>query len=235
VGGALVLLPGHGDGSFGAAVPQPDATSLSHLALADLDRDGWLDLVGDTGGLGGFPLVVKRGQGTLVLDAAELYQAQGGIRSVVPADLDADGYPDLVVRHESDAMLAVLHNEAGPWQNLACSLQDGAGFSKLAATGTLQPGTAAMIFISQGTPDAPLLLVVGDSQANLPFKGGVLVPTPQIALGDRALDADGALTLSAHWPADLPSGVTLYLQGWFADAATPSGMAATNALAATAP
>jgi hypothetical protein len=69
---------------------------------------------------------------------------------------------------------------------------------------------------------------------NAPFKGGVLVPSPELLLTGLPLSG-GALSLQGLWPVGIPSGFTLWLQFWTADGGAPKGFSASHALSATAP
>ena len=81
-------------------------------------------------------------------------------------------------------------------------------------------------------PLAPVALIVGLSQVSLPFKGGELVPSPDVALVGFTTDASGALLLQARWPAGLPAGFAVWMQAWIADASGPMGYAASNGVGA---
>ena len=43
-----------------------------------------------------------------------------------------------------------------------------------------------------------------------PFKGGTLVPAPDLLIPGLPLDAQGALTLTFAWPPGIPSGLDLW-------------------------
>ena len=58
---------------------------------------------------------------------------------------------------------------------------------------------------------------------------------PQGLIVPLATNGAGALTLAGTWSAPVPSGTTLYVQGWLADAGAVAGFAASNAVSATAP
>ena len=79
------------------------------------------------------------------------------------------------------------------------------------------------------------MLVVGASPFFAPFKGGTMVPNPDLLLAPLATDAAGALSLATTWPPGLPTGTALLLQDWIIDAAAPHGWAASNGLQATVP
>jgi hypothetical protein len=77
--------------------------------------------------------------------------------------------------------------------------------------------------------------VLGFTNSSVPFKGGTLVPSPDVLIGPFPLDGAGSLVLSAPWPAGLPGAFSTYLQEWIVDPAGPVGFAASNALSATTP
>ena len=126
-----------------------------------------------------------------------------------------------------------LDNEQG-WIDLGGQLPaDGA--ASLSATGGATAGSPLELEASGLVPRAPATLVLGTSVANLPFKGGTLVPSPDLLLSGLVLDGQGALLLGATMPEGLPAGLTLCLQLWSPDPSGPKGFAATNALLITVP
>lgn len=80
-----------------------------------------------------------------------------------------------------------------------------------------------------GAPASTLgMHVVGLTQLNLPFLGGLLVPTPDILIPFET-DAAGDAHIASVWPLGLPAGVQLVFQSWFLDPGAPQGFSATNA------
>jgi hypothetical protein len=88
---------------------------------------------------------------------------------------------------------------------------------------------------SQGPPSTATTLIAGVSALQAPFKGGVLVPVPDVLLPGLPLDASGALSLQSTWPASAPAGFSFWLQFWTPDAGAPKGFAASNGVMGTAP
>ena len=76
-------------------------------------------------------------------------------------------------------------------------------------------------------------LVVGLTPLDAPFKGGVLVPEPDLLVFGLPLDATGSLLVSGAFPPDLPAGIDLYVQMWIEDGGAVHGLSASNALLAT--
>lgn len=104
---------------------------------------------------------------------------------------------------------------------------------QLAGSGALTPGSDNLITLSDALPSSTTALLSGLGLAELPFKGGVLVPTPNLIFNSLLalpVDAAGQRTLSVSWPADVPAGTKLYLQHWVVDPAGPFGYSASNGL-----
>lgn len=110
------LARGQGNGGF-----DPELLSLggysTTIAAADLDDDGWLDLV--VSSFGATEIRVLRGtpEG---LAAAEPYPVSGG-RSIVVHDLDGDGALDIVASGDDPTVTALRGTGTG-------TFEDGVGF-----------------------------------------------------------------------------------------------------------
>ena len=109
-----------------------------------------------------------------------------------------------------------------------------AGWPVLTGAGELDGGDVVTLALEQCAPAAPVAIVIGLSALQLPFKGGVLVPQPDLLVGGLVTNAAGTLVLSAIWPT-LPGGTILYFQEWIVDASAPAGLAASNGLRARVP
>jgi hypothetical protein len=130
----------------------------------------------------------------------------------------------------------VLKFAFGPLTNLGHALAGIAGLTPtLLGDGTLEPGSAGSITLTNAKPSAPAFLLVGLSELDAPFKGGTMTPNPQLIL-PLATSASGSKLLSwATWPASLPSGTELLLQYWIVDPGGPAGFSASNGLSAVTP
>jgi hypothetical protein len=100
----------------------------------------------------------------------------------------------------------------------------------LAAVGAFQPGGALLLAFAGSVPHAaPVYLVAGPAALMVPFKGGVLVPRPDL-VQLLVSGAEGGLTLPATLPVSLPPWAVYYLQCWQPDPAGPAGFSASNAV-----
>ena len=114
-----------------------------------------------------------------------------------------------------------------PWTEVEVGLAGGAGEPRLVVQGAPQAGAPIVLGITHTLPSALVQLVIGFAQVNLPFKGGVLVPAPALLL-PLPTNAQGMFLIKTSWPAGVPAGTPLVLQGWMPDPAGPAGFAATN-------
>ncbi|HEX5011659.1 MAG TPA: right-handed parallel beta-helix repeat-containing protein [Planctomycetota bacterium] len=122
-----------------------------------------------------------------------------------------------------------------PWTDLGSALAGTHGEPVLAGTGSLNSFTPGSFVLTGALENVAATLVIGLSQLDAPFKGGVMVPSLDVLLPGLPTDAQGALTLPFLWPAGLPSGVSIVLQFWLPDPAGPKGFAASNGLQGTTP
>ena len=83
-------------------------------------------------------------------------------------------------------------------------------------------------------PGATAHLVLGLGQALLPFKGGVLVPDPQLLVTPLVVDYLGNVSLGSLLPTGL-APFSLVSQFWVQDPAGPQGYVASNGMLAQVP
>ncbi|HZM01029.1 MAG TPA: hypothetical protein VFD43_12345 [Planctomycetota bacterium] len=103
----------------------------------------------------------------------------------------------------------------------------------LTGSGSLAAGAGFSLVFAGMPPFTNGLLFVGLSVLNAPFKGGVLVPQPNLQIMLPTLS--GSLVLNQAMPAGLPSGTSIYLHFWAPDGGAPVGVCATNALQLVTP
>jgi len=221
-------LAGRGDGTLDAPVHWHSPTGVDDIAVADLDRDGRLDLA--VGG-GDATVLVLPGVGGGSFGPPAFYASNSHPSPLVAQDVDEDGYAELLLGNSYIYTAPTpqrLSNRASPWVDLDHGLAASFGQPKLTAVG---PGVAGLL-VELSWSGAPALsqglLFGGLSAVNLAFHGGTLVPAPQVVLAIRPED-----TLSFHWPPGVPAGTQLFLQAWFL---APSGeFAASHAVVLTTP
>lgn len=224
--GMLCLgLPGS---DFGAPVALPGPMLQGATALADLDGDGAAEII--VAEPSRAYLHVLQYGGSLSTSSCGRDAA-----ALCVADMDGDGLSDIVTPTTDGFVTIVTQLPASPFSDLGHALAGTEGDPVLTGAGTLEPSTPVAFRITNAAPFSSASLIVGFSLLELPFKGGVLVPTPSLVLPPLPTNGVGKLVLGVTWPAAAPSGLPLYLQAWLPDAAGPAGFAATNGLRATTP
>ncbi len=227
-------------GTFVRVVTGPVATDVGasrQAAWADIDGDLDLDLfVPNALGVSNY-LYVNDGSGNFSKGTGVVADDGGNSRDAEFADLDHDGDLDLVVANQNETA-GYYRNEtpvhADPLQDLGGALAGVKGLPVLGASGTLQPGTPIAFFVANAKGSATTAFFVGLSAINLPFKGGTIVPAPNIVL-TIPTNPTGFYSLSTTWPSGLPSGFKLWFQVWIADPVAIKGVASTNAVEGTTP
>ena len=99
----------------------------------------------------------------------------------------------------------------------------------LTGNGSLCGGSPITIDLSGAHPNSIGWLIVGLSELNGPFKGGILVPSPDIFMA-LPTNGSGAFSLNASLPGELPSQLATTLQFWVVDPQGVQGFAASNGL-----
>jgi hypothetical protein len=222
-----------------------DATGTS-VALADLDLDGYAELiVGEPQWDSPTHFSAGRVRVFAGLSFEQVGEVQGqgdneqlGREVAALGDLGDDlapewaaGVPNSVATTMGQVQVFASHSA---WTDLGQGLAGAAGVPQASGTGSLEPGSKLTLSLQGAKPTGTTTLILGSSAANAPFKGGVLVPSPELLLTGLPLSG-GALSLQGLWPVGIPSGFTLWLQFWTADGGAPKGFSASHALSATAP
>ncbi len=119
------------------------------------------------------------------------------------------------------------------WVPLAAGSPGASGVPWIDVAGTLFPGELVRVTVNGARPFAPSFLVVGASLLGAPFKGGVLVPQPDLILDAQATDGDGTASVIAPWPPGLPPLFTAAFQYWIVDDTGSAGFTSTQGLLGT--
>jgi len=241
-GSGVTALLADGTGGF-APAPFPGVTTVSAArgtAVADVDGDGWLDLaVGHQWAWSLFRGVPGGGWEAETLDVFDLSGTGYLLRFL---DANADGAPDLLAvganpdfgSFDDEIGLTLALHRQGRWEDLGFGLT-GATAPYLWPSGSLQAGTPVRFVLREAPPGELAVLVFGLAELHLAFKGGVLVPAPHLLLTIGPVSGAGVAQLAATWPANVPSGTRLWVQGWIPDVGAPAGLAASNAVVGTSP
>ena len=246
-------------GGFDGVLDPVDLFGSALAGPGDIDGDGVPDLVvgaiqDDDGGTerGAAWLLFLRPDGTVKGHAKisttagcfagplDDHDQFGGVAAL--GDLDGDGVQDLGVGARLDddggtdrGAVWLLFLDQGPWTNLAQGLAGTAGsVPTLGGDGTLEGGTPLTLTIDHAHSPSLAYLFVGLSAITAPFKGGVLVPAPDVLVAGLPVSG-GGLALGTTWPTGLPTGVRFWFQAWIGDPGAPKGFSATNALRAETP
>jgi len=215
----------------------------------DANRDGYLDFaVGsarydcfdvDTGQL----RVFSGKDGSLIYLMCGLSGGDGlGHMVSLAGDVNQDGYDDLtagsywndLVGHDAGATY-VFSGCPAVLERVGTDLVGSNGLPpNLAGCGTLEGGARLTLRMINARPQALAALIVGLSQIDKPFKGGLLVPAPDVLIV-LPTGLAGTIDIDHPWPQGVPSGFQTFYQFWINDPGAPTGWAASNALRAVTP
>ena len=172
---------------------------------------------------------------TLAIEAGS--SVHGG--STTAGLFDAGGCSDLLVGqpdHAGNGSVQVLASSQGGIHGFV-----DVGFAKpgsngktpsLRGYGNPAAGQPVTLTARWTLPSAPGTWFIGLSAGNLPFKQGVLVPNPSgpFFVIPIAANASGVFSITANNPAAVFTGLAIWHQVWFKDAAAPAGVSATNGM-----
>ena len=232
--GTFAVLIGNGAGGFGAPSIQSGGSGQESRSLdvADVSGDGWPDIILSRDSQNRIFVLLGDGTGAFTLESAG-YVLGGSPFPIVATDLDDDGRPD-VLGGGGWTYTGVLLNEAAPftWKLLGHGLAGAIEAPVLSGHGTLATGSPISLSLVNAKPLSPAYLIVSPTNISAPFKGGVLVPFPNIVV-TLGTNAAGGLLLTATVGPGIPPHFTFYFQVWVADPAGPAGFTASNAVSGT--
>jgi hypothetical protein len=235
----LRVMRGNGDGTFEGV--QITATPMlnsgnSTMQVADVSRNGLPDVLISSSGAGAH-LLEGNGDGTFNNDLT--VQTGPSPESPVLADLDGDGVVDLAVSDDTlDEVGVHLNHSYGPgspFTDLGASLKKPwSGKPILLAGGAPVAGQTISLDLHTVSPVDTAALILGFSLLSANFKGGRMVPFPDVILGPLPTDPDGTILLSATWPV-IPGGFPFWAQWWVTDSSLTNDFASSTGLRCDVP
>ncbi len=243
---AAGLFLGNGSGGFGARTDFSMGANPFTITTADFNRDGNPDIA--TGNFTSNDVSVRFGDGIGGFGAAANFSVPAGSnpQSIIAADFNLDGKPDLVTTNGSTASVSVLLNNGSGGFGAATNFAVGASPREMAAGDLNHDGKPDLAVTNSGASSVSILL--GDGMGGFGAATNFPVDNSVRAIAAADLNLDGRLDLvmrSALNPS--PQNIAVMLNTCAAQCAnfafteamgspypTGSGMAADPIFAATA-
>jgi hypothetical protein len=196
---AVSILFGNGDGTFQTAryYPVESLSLASFLTAADLNGDGFPDLIATHtyGGGNTVSVLLNRGDGTF--QAAQNYTVDDNPSAVAVADFNGDGYPDLAVGHNSGP-------NSGP---LSILFGNGDGTFQAAQNYNLPTGGYSYVILAAGDFN-------GDGHPDLAVGNG---RSPDLSVSVLLGNGDGTFEAGQKYPGYGPFGIGDFNRDGFLD------------------
>lgn len=123
---------------------------------------------------------------------------------------------------------------ADDWCDLGFARAGSTGDPVCAGFGVAQTGSPIQVTLNNAQANVPAVLVLATSRIDLPFAGGTVVPNPLAGLLIQAnTNGGGSLIIPFNYPANQPSGATIYFQFACFDAGVPGLLSLSNAVSLT--
>lgn len=148
-----------------------------------------------------------------------------------PDELEALPYDlDQVASDADEDLILQLQQEMGAFQDLGMGMAGADGITpRLIGSGNLEPGSSVEFTVLDARRGVLGLLILGNRTIELPFRGGTLVPAPEL-VRTILIDQGAIWKMSASWPATLPAGTEIFVQVWLPIPEFPEEESASNAL-----
>ncbi len=205
--GAVVVVPGRGDGTFGAPVIVVQQPDISAAVVADVNGDGIPDLVTTSSfSTLGNAVTTSLGRGDGSFAAPKTMRVSGQQGNAVLADLNGDGLPDLALLNFTSAgesVLSFLGNGDGTFTAKSSLPLSPLVFVHDLALGDLNgDGTPDLVVSGQ---DLTVLLGNGDGT----FHTGITLSGSQENYSEVQLadfDSNGTLDIATRFGNTTPAG-----------------------------
>jgi hypothetical protein len=200
-------------------------------SLGDLDADGDVDIVVANRQDNNF-VYLATGEAEfdfVKITAGQAVAQRGNSRDVAMADLDADGFPEVVFANTLGGDNFLYDNLGPMWSDLGLAMGS-SGDPTYFAVGQLGSNQPVVLTLENAPANSLVLLVTGLTTSFVPFRGGVIVPTPDIIGPALVTDSQGRLELPSQMPGAVPSALSLFLQALIQDNGLPQGVAFSNGL-----
>lgn len=171
--GSVSLLPGNGNGTFGAIVRTLAGNNPWSSAAGDFNEDGNADVVVSDFSANLVEILTGKGDGTF--NAPTSYSICGGQAvSVTVTDLNADGHSDLAVACQSVTSISVLLGDGtGNFSTSTVVAPGWGGVSAVAAGDFNEDGKQDLTVINTGSSSIKALLNQGDGTFVSSYSGSV--------------------------------------------------------------
>lgn len=127
----------------------------------------------------------------------------------------------------------VLFGWSSPWQELGFADPGALGPARLTAEGPFTAGSSNGLRLENGPTLAPFALFFSETITPTPFKGGVLLAQPTLAVLNGLTDDLGAVDLAFTWPAVAPAELSLVAHMALADPTAMEGVALSTGVKGT--
>ncbi|HEU4594438.1 MAG TPA: FG-GAP-like repeat-containing protein [Pyrinomonadaceae bacterium] len=188
-GDDISILPGNGDGTFGAAINVPLAAGANPAAItvADFNNDGFPDLATANSGASNTTVLLNDGSGASF--ASQDFTTGTNPLSIVAGDWDGDGDTDLAVANFDDDTLNTLKSDGTGVFPTITTFATGDGPRALAVADFNLDGHLDLAIAQQNGQTVPVSL--NDGAATFPIAAGTATGGPPVSIAVADFNLDG--------------------------------------------